>query len=317
MKQAGSDRLLFLIDPPSKLNPRTDTTIALMEAAIRRGLSAYWCEIVDLEARNHLPFARAKRAVTGTAKTLSFEAHTLSETLPLEAFRLVFMRKDPPVSTDYLYATQILELAGGTKVINAPEGLRAANEKLLVLRFPALTPQTFVSRKTEALKAFLKEQGGRMVVKPLWGAGGERVFLVREDDPNKSTILETITEHETRLAMAQAYIPEVTRGDKRILLWKGEPVGAVLRIPRQGELRGNLHVGADSAMASLTSRDLMICEALKPALVSMGLFFVGIDVIGPYLTEVNVTSPTGVREYNALHKAALEEEILERALKEC
>ena len=316
MKQAAGDRLLFLIDPPSKLNPKTDTSIALMEAALRRGFSVNWCEIVDLQARNHLPFALAKKASVGNTKTLSFEMHTLPEALPLEAFRLIFMRKDPPVSVDYLYATQILELAKGAKVLNAPEGLRAANEKLFVLRFPELTPQTFVSRSTEALKAFLKEQGGRMVVKPLWGAGGDRVFLVREDDQNKSAILETITEHETRLAMAQAYIPEVCQGDKRILLWKGEPIGAVLRIPQQGELRGNLHVGASSAMASLTSRDLMICETLKPALLSMGLFFAGIDVIGPYLTEVNVTSPTGIREYNALHQAALEEEILERALKE-
>lgn len=316
MEQASSERLLFVIDPPDRLNPKTDTTMALMAQALRFGMEAFWAQMQDLEVRNQAVFVHAKRAGLKEGQGLDFGALKAPEILPLEGFRLVFMRKDPPVTPEYIHTTQILELAKGTRVINAPQGLRAANEKLFILRFPHLIPQTFLSRKIPDLRAFLKEMGGQMVVKPLWGAGGERVFLVREDDPNQNTILETITEHESTLAMAQAYIPEIAQGDKRILLWKGEPIGAVLRVPLAGEFRGNLHVGATASMASVNSRDLMICQTLKPALLELGLFFVGIDVIGPYLTEVNVTSPTGVREYNALHKAALEEEILKLALLE-
>lgn len=316
MEQSASDRLLFVIDPPHRLNPKTDTTMTLMAQALRLGMEAFWVEMQDFEVRNQSVFAHAKRAELQERQGLDFGAHKAPEVLPLEACRLVFMRKDPPITPEYIHTTQILELAKGVKVFNAPAGLRAANEKLFILRFPNLIPRTFLSRKIASLKAFLKEEGGQMVVKPLWGAGGERVFLVREDDPNQNTILETITEHETTIAMAQAYIPEVIQGDKRILLWKGDPVGAVLRVPLPGELRGNLHVGATPSMASLSSRDLMICETLKPILLELGLFFVGIDVIGPYLTEVNVTSPTGVCEYNALHRTTLEEEILKRALLE-
>ena len=304
--------LLFIMDPPEKLDPDKDTTLALMRAALERNIQACWCEISDLTVDMGVPRAYVKYA--DFSKDGELITKISVDIKKLDSFDLIFMRKDPPFNEDYLYSTYILDLCKKAKVINAPKGLRAANEKLFIFKFPMLIPPTILTKRTKDLKRFLKDSGGLMVVKPIYGSGGEKVFLVREDDENKNVILETITEYEKVFAMGQVYIHNIKEGDKRILLWNGSPIGQVLRIPPPGELRGNLHVGASFVSTPLTKRDLEICETLKPALLSLGLYFVGIDVIGDYLTEVNVTSPTGVMEINALKDIKLEMDILDYAL---
>jgi glutathione synthase len=224
----------------------------------------------------------------------------------------VFQRKDPPVDASYLAATQILTLCRRARVWNRPETVIWANEKLYALLFQDLMPETRVSRRIPELVDFLAKMGGEMIVKPLDGKGGEGVFHVRHDDRNLFSILETSTGFGARWAIAQRYLPEVRSGDKRILLLEGEPLGAVLRVPAPGETRANLHVGGTPVRTQLDERDRRLIERLRPRLVQDGLFFVGIDVIGGLLTEVNVTSPTGMQEIDALEGVRLEERVLER-----
>jgi len=227
----------------------------------------------------------------------------------------VFQRKDPPVDAAYVTATQILSLCKRALVLNRPAGILAANEKLYALHFADLMPETLVARETRSFLDFLEQMSGEMIVKPLDGRGGEGIFHVRRDDRNLFSILEQSTRFGTRLAMAQRYLPAVRRGDKRILLLEGEPLGAVLRVPAQGETRANLHVGGRPEKATLDAADLRILERLRPWLERDGLFFVGIDVIGGLLTEVNVTSPTGIQEMNTLDGARYEERVIERVEK--
>jgi glutathione synthase len=222
------------------------------------------------------------------------------------------MRKDPPYDLEYYFATLILERARGmTVVINDPRGLREANEKLYALNFAAFTPPTVVSRHASRLRAFMTEQGGEMVVKPIDGAGGRGVFHCRAGDRNVASILETSTDFGRKWVIGQRYLAEARRGDKRILLLDGEVIGAVLRVPREDETRGNLHVGGRAERSPLDGREREICATLGPRLQADGLWFVGIDVIGGYLTEVNVTSPTGVQEVNALEGVRLEQRIVD------
>jgi glutathione synthase len=204
------------------------------------------------------------------------------------------MRKDPPVDVTYLHATWILEQARGkTLLVNDPRGLRELNEHLAVLRFPELTPPTLVTRDTARLASFQREQGGAIVVKPVDGFGGLGVFVVRDGDPNASSIYETSTGAGTRWTMAQKYLPEAVDGDKRILLFDGEPLGAVLRVPGRNEARGNLHVGGRAVKTTIDADDRAIIAAIAPTLRAHGQLLVGIDVIGGRLTEINITSPTG------------------------
>jgi glutathione synthase len=211
------------------------------------------------------------------------------------------MRKDPPFDDTYLHATQLLELARGrTVLVNDPRGLRDANEKLYALHFPAVTPPTLVTREAARIKAFVREHGGRAVIKPLDGAGGRGVFVLSADDKNTNAIIETSTDEGRRAAMVQRYIPEVRQGDRRILLLDGEPLGGILRVPADDEARSNIHVGGRVVQHALTARDREICATIAPRLRADGLAFVGIDVIGDYLTEVNVTSPTGIQELDRL-----------------
>jgi glutathione synthase len=214
----------------------------------------------------------------------------------LADFDVVLMRKDPPLDVNYLHATWILDHARGkTLLVNDPRGLRELNEHLAVLRFPHLTPPTIVTRSTDKLRAFQAEQGGTIVVKPVDGYGGLGIFVVRDGDPNASSILETSTGAGTRWTLAQAYLPDAVNGDKRIILADGEPVGAVLRVPGSAEARGNLHVGGRAVKATIDARDREIIAAVAPWLREHGQILVGLDVIGGMLTELNITSPTGVR----------------------
>ena len=255
------------------------------------------------------------------ATTLVREAETPREAfsvearvpIPLDAFDMVLMRKDPPVDVNYLHATWILEQARGkTLLVNDPRGLRELNEHLAVLRFPELTPPTLVTRDARRLASFQREQGGAIVVKPVDGFGGLGVFLVKDGDPNASSIFETSTGAGTRWTMAQRYLPEAVDGDKRILLVDGEPVGAVLRVPGKNEARGNLHVGGRAVKAELDSDDRAIIAAITPTLRHFGQILVGIDVIGGRLTEINITSPTGVRHIEALDGRNVAGDVLDR-----
>jgi glutathione synthase len=232
----------------------------------------------------------------------------------MDTFDVVWMRKDPPFNQDYIYATYILSLIdqSKTKVINDPRGIRESNEKLYTLYFPEWIPGSIVTKDIEQLNKFLAEEGGEIVVKPLDGHGGEGVFYVREGDRNSNVILETITNFGKQYVLAQRFIKEVSEGDKRIILLNGEPLGAVLRVPKPGgEFRCNFHSGGSPAKSDLTERDIKICKALSRRLKKDGLYFVGIDVIGGYITEINTTSPTGIQEINRLNGVKLEADVID------
>ena len=307
-------RLLFIIDPLDRLGLAGDTSYALMVEASRREHEIWTCQIEHLGLEHDDPVAAAQLTLVREAETpreaFSVEARM---PIPLDAFDMVLMRKDPPVDVNYLHATWILEQARDkTLLVNDPRGLRELNEHLAVLRFPELTPPTLVTRDARRLATFQREQGGAIVVKPVDGFGGLGVFLVKDGDPNASSIFETSTGAGTRWTMAQRYLPEAVDGDKRILLVDGEPVGAVLRVPGKNEARGNLHVGGRAVKAELDSDDRAIIAAITPTLRHFGQILVGIDVIGGRLTEINITSPTGVRHIEALDHKNVAGEVLDR-----
>jgi glutathione synthase len=304
--------MAFVMDPIRSIDIRGDTTFALMLEAQRRGHRLFCVDPGDLGVENGRVVAKVfpvtlrrelgKHAELGEPHLADLDAE----------MQLIFQRKDPPVDESYVTATQILALLRRALVWNRPAGILAANEKLYALHFADLMPETLVARETVHFLDFLGRMGGEMIVKPLGGRGGEGIFHVRRDDRNLFSILEQTTRFGTRLAMAQRYLPDVRRGDKRILLLDGEPLGAVLRVPAEGETRANLHVGGRPERAGLDADDLRIVERLRPWLERDGLHFVGIDVIGGRLTEVNVTSPTGIQEMNALDGACYETRVLER-----
>jgi len=295
-------RLLFIVDPLERLALAGDTSYALMLEAAARGWDVWTCQL------EHLGLV-GDDAVCDASPTIVMPAARPAEAFQVEAasfhrladFDVVLMRKDPPVDVSYLHATWILDHARGkTLLVNDPRGLRELNEHLAVLRFPALTPPTIVTRSTDRLRAFQAAQGGAIVVKPVDGYGGLGIFVVRDGDPNASSILETSTGAGTRWTLAQRYLPQAVHGDKRIILVDGEPVGAVLRVPGAAEARGNLHVGGRAVKTTIDARDREIIAAVAPFLRDHGQIFVGLDVIGGMLTELNITSPTGVRHASQL-----------------
>jgi glutathione synthase len=306
--------LLVVMDDPAAINPRTDTTLVIIDEARRRGHDVEVCQPEALSLDEGAVLTRSFR-VTGS--TGGLEVAGEGRVCALALYDLCLMRKDPPFTLDYYFATQLLERTlGRPRVVNDPRGLRDANEKLYIFNFPRLIAPTHVTRAIGDLRAFLDAEGGQMIVKPLDACGGSGVFHVRAEDRNTNTILETVTACGRKLVMAQRYLPAARAGDKRILLLDGEPLGAVLRVPRPDETRGNLHVGGVATRTTLTPRDLEICAEVGPRCRKDGLSFVGLDVIGDYLTEVNVTSPTGVQEIDRLEGVCLEAKIvdwLERA----
>jgi glutathione synthase len=295
-------RLLFIVDPLERLALAGDTSYALMLEAARRGWEVWTCQLEHLGLVHEQATADATptAVVAASAPRDAFQIGERAEQR-LAAFDAVLMRKDPPLDVSYLQATWILEQARGhTLLVNDPRGLRELNEHLAVLRFPELTPPTIVTRSAEKLRAFQAQQGGAIVVKPVDGYGGLGIFLVRDGDPNASSIFETSTGAGTRWTIAQRYLPEAVQGDKRILLADGEPVGAVLRVPAAQEARGNLHVGGTAVRTEIDARDREIIARVAPTLRDYGQILVGLDVIGGVLTEINITSPTGVRQASAL-----------------
>jgi len=295
-------KLALLMDPIAAIKPQKDSSLAMALAAQARGWALHYLEMDDLYLHNGQACARLRKLVVRDNNDDWFSLGEPQDQ-PLAELDVVLMRKDPPIDTEYLYATQILALAEaqGTLVVNRTQALREANEKLASTWFPQCAPPTLVTREQTRLRAFLAEHND-IIIKPLDAMGGASIFRVRVDDPNVGVIFETLTEHGSRYAMAQRYIPEISAGDKRILLVDGEPVPyALARIPAKGETRGNLAVGGTGVGVELSERDHWICAQVAPRLKAMGLMFVGLDVIGDFLTEVNVTSPTCIRELDTLY----------------
>ena len=290
-------RLLFIIDPPDALKAYKDTTVAMMRAAQARGHAVFFCE------QPQVHWLKSKVAAQATRLSLTdddedwYRRHE-EATQPLAAFDAVLMRKDPPFDLEYVASTWLLSAAArdGARIFNAPDAVRDHNEKLAIAEFPRFVAPTLVTREAERIQAFIAEHGD-VVVKRLDVMGGENVFRVRADDPNRNVIVEIMTQGGARSVMAQRYIPEIRDGDKRVILIDGQAVPHCLaRIPKAGESRGNLAAGARGVAQPLTARHREIAAELGPLLASRGLLLVGLDVIGDWLTEVNVTSPTCFRE---------------------
>jgi glutathione synthase len=304
-------KLLFLMDPIERINIDADSTFVLMLESNARRHEVFYAEISALELLEGAPFATVRPAVVRRKRPDHYE---LGEPVrvALNDMDAIFMRKDPPVDTNFFMATLVLDRVDESRVVmvNRSRTLRDWNEKLAALHFPELMPPTLVSADRARLRGFVEEVE-HAVVKPLNGAGGFGVLRVGRGDMNLGSAIDLLTNEGRTMIEAQAFIGSVSEGDKRIILLDGEPIGAVNRRPRAGDLRANLHVGGAAEKAILTDRDREICDALRPELIARGLIFVGIDVIGGYLTEINVTSPTGLQEIDRLDGVSLEALIID------
>jgi glutathione synthase len=298
------------MDPVETILPDKDTTYAFLKAGERRGHQNLHCELSHLYLAHDEVRALARSAkVIDTAPWVELGP---PQDIALAAMGAVLMRKDPPFHQDYLYATLLLERARGkTLLINDPRGLRDANEKLYALNFPEFAPRTLVSADRQRLLEFTAAVGGKAVIKPLDGAGGYGVLALASEDHNARAIVDLLTREGRTLAMVQEYLPDVRIGDKRILLLDGEPLGAILRVPRADDLRSNIHVGGSVVPTELTPREIAMVEAMAPRLRADGLVFVGLDVIGERLTEVNVTSPTGIQQLGRFTGSHPEDRVIE------
>jgi glutathione synthase len=304
-------RHLFIVDPLAGLNPNADTSVVFMREATRRGHRVSTCDVADLSVGAG-GRASAKWVETRVRESRDWYELGAAGAGSLGEFDVVWMRKDPPYDLNYFFSTHILDLVPArTLVVNAPRGLREVTEKLFILGYPDLCPESLVSRNISELLAFREKLGGEMIIKPLDGCGGAGVFHLTKDDRNVQALLEMGTKSGTAYQIAQRYIPEVRDGDKRIIVVEGEPVGAVLRVPQHYETRANFHVGGTAAKTPITPREREICKRIGPALREHGIVFAGIDVIGDFLTEVNVTSPTGIQEINRLDGVCLEGLVLD------
>lgn len=293
-------KLGVIMDPIDQINPKKDTTLGLLHAAQQRGWQLHYMEMKDLGLRDGVATANSRPLSVNLSLDDWFEFLSEPSKIDLGELDVILMRKDPPFDTEYIFSTYILERAelAGALIINKPQSLRDANEKLFTAWFSEVCTPTLVTRDHNEIRQF-QDEFGDIIVKPLDGMGGASIFRVTSGDGNASVIYETLTEHESRYCMAQKYLPEIKAGDKRILVIDGEPVPyALARIPASGELRGNLAAGGTGRGQALSDRDKEICRVVGPTLVEKGLVFVGLDVIGDYLTEINVTSPTCVRELN-------------------
>jgi glutathione synthase len=295
-----------IMDPIADISFHKDTTLALLLAAQARGWDLYYMEQGDLYLRQGEPRAGMRPIhVAGNPKHWYDLGPRHDQ--PLAELDVILMRKDPPFDNEYTYSTYILEAAQqrGSLVVNDPQSLRDCNEKVFATFFPQCCPPLLVSRDNTLLKEFHREHGD-VIFKPLDGMGGSSVFRCREDDPNLTVILETLTQLGQRMIMAQRYIPEISQGDKRILVVDGEAIPYCLaRTPARGETRGNLAAGGTGTARPLSEQDRWIVSQVTPTLKSKGLLFVGLDVIGDYLTEINVTSPTCARELDNAHNTAI------------
>ncbi|HQR24400.1 MAG TPA: glutathione synthase [Steroidobacteraceae bacterium] len=291
-------RVAVVMDPIEDIKPAKDTTLAMMLAAQRRGWELHYLELGHLWLRDGVALGRA-HPVTVRDDASDWYSRGDAAVRPLGEFDAILMRKDPPFDTEYIYATYILERAesAGALVVNRPQGLRDMNEKVYTAWFPECCAPTLITRDMGDMHAFLREHG-RAVCKPLYGMGGRSIFVLEAGDKNANVVFETLTEYGSRYAIVQRYIPDiVATGDARVILVDGEPVPyALARIPSPADNRGNLAAGAKGVGRPLDERDRWLAGRIGPALRDRGMLFVGLDVIGGYVTEINVTSPTGARE---------------------
>ncbi len=311
-------KMAFIMDPIHTINIEKDTTFVFMLEAQERGHEVWYAELKDIFVKAGTTWGNVSEITV--KKDSDFYQIGRNETVSLESFQVVWMRKDPPFNLEYIYATYFLSLIDPTStlVINDPKGIRESNEKLYSLYFPRVIPPSLVAKDLNRLNSFLEDVGGEIVVKPLDGYGGEGVFYVKKGDRNADVIMESITELGNRYVLAQKFIEEVEIGDKRIIILNGEPLGAVLRVSKPGgEFRCNFHSGGTPNKTELEERDLEICNTIAPRLREDGLYFVGIDVVGGFLTEINTTSPTGVQEINRLNGTKLEAQVIDFVEEKC
>lgn len=290
----------IVMDPIQHIKPHKDSSFAMLLEAQRRGHQLFYMEPSDLYLKNGQAFAEQSELKVWEPSDANPQYYGFGQTHngPLSHLDLLLIRQDPPFNNDYLYATHLLELAEsqGVLVVNKPQSLRDANEKLFASWFANCIPPTLVSAKAQQLKQFINEQQDT-ILKPLDAMGGASIFRVKQGDPNTNVIIETMTDHGQHHIMAQKFLPEIKAGDKRILLINGTPIDyALARIPAEGETRGNIAAGGTGVGQPLSERDYWLCQQIAPTLQAKGLRFVGLDVIGDYITEINVTSPTCIRE---------------------
>lgn len=293
-------KLGVIMDPIADINPKKDSTLAMLLAAQERSWELFYFEQSDLYSRQGQARGVARSLKVMHSLDSWFELSNVSD-IALSELDVILMRKDPPFDSQFLYTTFFLENAqrAGTLIVNDPRSLRDCNEKVFATEFPQCCPPVVIASDAKIIKAFHREHHD-IILKPLDGMGGASIFRVKPEDPNLSVIIETLSAHGTRSIMAQKYLPEIKQGDKRILLIDGNPVPySLARIPADGETRGNLAAGGRGVAQPLTDRDRWICDQVAPTLREKGLLFVGIDVIGDFLTEINVTSPTCIQEINA------------------
>jgi len=302
-------RFVYVMDPMDRILPDKDTTFAFQRAAQRRGHEALHCDVHDLFAKDGDVFARVRPVTVSDAPPYA----TMSDftEVRLADVDAIFIRKDPPFDAAYIYATLLLERVRGRSVIvNDPRGLRDANEKLYALHFPEHMPRTLVSSNERHIFDFVEHVGGHGVIKPLDGAGGAGVMMLAPNDKNARAIVQGITREGTRLAMVQEFLPAVSDGDKRVLLLDGNVLGAINRIPRSDDFRSNIHVGGSVEAYELSPAEHAMVQAIAPQLRNDGLIFVGLDVIGGKLTEVNVTSPTGIQQLSQHENRDVAEDVI-------
>lgn len=307
-----SIKLGVIMDPIEGIKASKDSTFAMLLEAQKRGYEIHYLQARDLFLKDDAVIANTAQIRVQDQASNWFEASASSQ-LEMSYFDVVLMRKDPPMNMEYIYTTYLLDRVQklGTLVVNHPTSLRNANEKLFATQFNDCITPYLVTQQQAVLNEFIDEHK-QVVVKPLDGMAGDSIFQVNYDDANRNVILETITQLDQRTVMAQKLIPEYVDGDKRVLLINGEPIlYALLRVPLKGELRANLAKGGAGQGIELNARDRYICEQIKPALQDMQLCFVGIDIIGKYLTEINVTSPTGIRELDKMYDLNISETLFD------
>ncbi len=303
---------LFVLDPIKHINHEKDSSAALMEAVDRAAIEVWICTPADLQANGNKAGVIANKVLPKPWINLE-----KPQNIALNQFACIWMRKDPPVDEAFLYATHLLEVAEreGVLVLNKPSSLRAWNEKLGALRFSKLMAPTLVASRVDQLRKFAEDHE-EVVLKPLGGKGGQGVVRIANNSPGIQALLELVTSQECLPVMMQKFLPEVREGDKRILLINGQPLGAINRKPKAGDFRSNLALGGEAEATELTNREKEICEELAPSLKKEGLFFVGIDVIGGMLSEINVTSPTGIREVENLMQIPLADQVIKCLLED-
>jgi glutathione synthase len=303
----------IVMDPIDSITTYKDSSFAMMLEAQARKWDIWYMELNDLYIEEHQAYGRM-RQVEVRDDSKSWFSFNSERNCPLSELDAILMRKDPPFDMEYIYSTYILEAAesDGTLVVNRPSSLRDANEKLFTSQFPQCCTSSIVTRDHQQLIEFLEKQGD-IILKPLDGMGGASIFRLRLGDPNINVVIETLTQHQTRYAMAQRYLPEITAGDKRILMVDGEAIPyALARIPQNGETRGNLAAGGRGEGIPLSERDLWIAQQVGPTLREKGILFAGLDVIGDYLTEINVTSPTCIRELDNQFELNISAQLLDK-----